>query len=456
MSFPRYPAYKPSGVKYLGKVPTDWRVTPLKTVARVINGYPFDSKQFDPSDGFPLVRIRDLNQSSPDTRYKGEFVESASIDNDDVLIGMDGDFNVGRWLGETPALLNQRMCCVRAETPMITRYLQYALPAPLDTINKLTYATTVKHLSSYDILKIRLAIPPHASQISAIVTFLDRETSKIDALIAEQQRLVELLQEKRQALISHAVTKGLNPDAPMKDSGVEWLGEIPEHWEVKQVRHILKSLTQGSSPNCLPDPAEGDEYGVLKVGCVNGIGFLPTENKALPPESQPDLSSLIRQGDVLMSRGNTRELVGLAALVTEAFDRLMASDLIFVLRVIPQKIHPGFLVCSLRSRHTRSQLEPKTVGTSASMQKINQSTIKEIYLPIPPLAEQTLILEKIQEEVQQAEENIGNSREAIALLQERRSALISAAVTGQIDVRGLVPEVDQPQGLQPPTTAANI
>ena len=116
MSFPSYEQYKESGATWLGLVPVGWKVAPLKAVARVINGFPFDAKLFDPAEGIPLVRIRDLNQSVPDARYKGGFVDAASIDNDDVLIGMDGDFNVGRWLGEVPALLNQRMCCVRAHS----------------------------------------------------------------------------------------------------------------------------------------------------------------------------------------------------------------------------------------------------------------------------------------------------------------------------------------------------
>jgi type I restriction enzyme S subunit len=248
VSFPRYPAYKDSGVEWLGEVPEHWAVVPLKTIATVINGYPFDSKLFDPVDGFPLVRIRDLNQSSPDTYYKGEFVQAASIDNDDVLIGMDGDFNVGRWLGEVPALLNQRMCCVRSADPLIARYLRYVLPAPLRLINDITYSTTVKHLSSSDVLGLKLAVPRVNAEVEKIATFLDRETAKIDALIAEQQRLIELLQEKRQAVISHAVTKGLNPDAPMKDSGVEWLGEVPEHWAISPIKYLAR-VGNGSTPN---------------------------------------------------------------------------------------------------------------------------------------------------------------------------------------------------------------
>ena len=200
MSFPTYRQYKESGASWLGLVPVEWRVAPIKAVAHVINGFPFDAKLFDPAEGIPLVRIRDLNQSIPDARYKGAFVGAASIDNDDVLIGMDGNFNVGRWLGEVPAILNQRMCCVRADSPLVTRYLEYVLPTPLKLINDITYSTTVKHLSSSDVLKVSVAMPPLDSEIGEVVAFLDRETAKIDALVEEQKRLIELLKEKRQAV----------------------------------------------------------------------------------------------------------------------------------------------------------------------------------------------------------------------------------------------------------------
>ena len=302
MSFPRYPAYKDSGVEWLGEVPEHWDVVPLKSIVTVINGYPFDSKLFDPEEGFPLIRIRDLNQSTPDAYYNGQFIDAAAIDNNDVLVGMDGDFNVGRWLGQVPALLNQRMCCVRSDTPLITRYLRYVLPAPLKQINDIAYSTTVKHLSSYDVLNLRLTLPRNNSEIQQIVNCLDRETTKIDALIAEQQRLIELLQEKRQAVISHAVTKGLNPDAPMKDSGVEWLGEVPEHWEVQKVKHLCRHIEQGWSPQCENEASEGDAPGVLKVGCVNGGIFRPGENKRLPPDLSPIPEYSIKRATSL-SRG---------------------------------------------------------------------------------------------------------------------------------------------------------
>lgn len=437
MSFPRYPSYKPSGVECLGKVPTDWRVTPLKTVAQVINGYPFDSKLFDPSIGFPLVRIRDLNQSSPDTRYKGEFVESASIDNDDVLIGMDGDFNVGRWLGETPALLNQRMCCVRAETPMITRYLQYALPAPLDTINKLTYATTVKHLSSYDVLRIRLAIPPCASETSAIVTFLDRETAKIDALIGEQQRLIELLQEKRQAVISHAVTKGLNPNASMKDSGVEWLAEVPEHWELLQLKRLSR-------------PGSSITYGIVQAGphIEDGIPYIRTSDMAgnsLSVETCQRTSheidrsytrSKVNTGDLVVA---IRATVGKVLVVPEELDGANLTQ--GTAKFSPgNKVLTDFIKLSFESRYLQAQIEASSKG--ATFAEITLDALRRLVFAVPPISEQAEIASRVNALVNQFEGLISDSQRSAALLQERRSALISAAVTGQIDVRGLVPEAN--------------
>ncbi len=125
----RYPAYRDSGVDWLGEVPDGWQVVRVDTVCTVINGYPFDSKLFDPALGLPLVRIRDLGATDAEVRYSGEVVESAVISSTDILIGMDGDFNVGRWKGEGPALLNQRVCCLRSDKHQYSRLLEYVLPA---------------------------------------------------------------------------------------------------------------------------------------------------------------------------------------------------------------------------------------------------------------------------------------------------------------------------------------
>src|SRR5207253_6072819 len=158
---------------------------------------------------------------------------------------------------------------------------------------------TIQNVSADKYANLPVPIPSLLEQ-SAIIAFLERETARINTLIAKKERLIDLLQEKRAALISHVVTKGLDPTVPMKDSGVEWLGEIPEHWEVKRLKFCLDSIEQGWSPTCENRPAEIDEWGVLKVGCVNGIEFHPNENKALPAETQPIYELEIKQGDVLV------------------------------------------------------------------------------------------------------------------------------------------------------------
>ena len=433
MSFHRYPAYKDSGVEWLGEVPSEWKVTPLKTIARVINGFPFDSKLFDPNEGFPLVRIRDLNGSSPDARYKGEFVDSASISNDDVLIGMDGDFNVGRWLGEIPALLNQRMCCVRADTSIITRYLQYVLPAPLEAINKLTYATTVKHLSSFDVLKIRLAIPSSESCIAEIVSFLDHETAKIDALIAEQQRLIELLQEKRQAVISHAVTKGLNPDAPMKDSGVEWLGEVPEHWEIMGLTKAIGPVVdyRGRTPTKC-------DSGTLLVTAKNirsgEIDYALSEEYVDPLEAE----ELLQRGrpvigDVLFTM---EAPLGQVALVDR--EDIALAQRVVKFRGITGRMTNRYLMWWLVGSHCQHQLNSFSTGSTAL--GLKASKLSAITCVVPPVDEQLAIVDHVHISIGRLSEIHEVAISQIALLQERRSALISAAVTGQIDVRGLVSE----------------
>jgi len=437
VSFPRYPAYKDSGVEWLGEVPSEWKVTPLKSIARVINGFPFDSQSFDSNEGFPLVRIRDLNQSSPDTRYKGEFVETASVSNDDVLVGMDGDFNVGRWLGETPALLNQRMCCVRAETSMITRYLEYVLPIPLDSINNLTYATTVKHLSSYDVLKIRLAIPVNQSHVAGIVDFLDHETTKIDVLIAEQQRLIELLQEKRQAVISHAVTKGLNQGAPMKDSGVEWLGEVPEHWEIVRLGHrgrLQNGLNIGGDAFGSGDP-------FVSYGDVYNNAVLPEIPSGLvrsSTEEQIKYSSEV--GDVLFTRtSESVDDIGIASVCLHAIPRSTFAGFLIRLRPYDNILDPRYSRYLFRNQGVQTHFAGNmNLVTRASL---SQGELKTLPICIPPLDEQRGIAAALDEKTELFRHLIADAESTIALLQERRFALISAAVTGQIDVRGLVPEV---------------
>ena len=280
------------------------------------------------------------------------------------------------------------------------------------------------------------ALPPLEEQ-KAIAAFLDRETAKIDGLIAEQERLIELLKEKRQAVISHGVTKGVNEGAVKKHSGVQWIGEIPQKWTVCEVRRVVNQIEQGWSPECLGRHAELSEWGVLKTGCVNYGRFAEQENKALPDDLTPATEYEVRPGDVIMSRANgSPELVGATAIVESVRPRLMLSDKLFRFG-FGKDLDPRFFVLIFNARYMRAQIERAISGAEGLANNLPQSALKSFVLALPPMAEQSEIVKRISAKLQEIDRLGGEAATYIALAQERRSALITAAVTGQIDVRGL-------------------
>jgi type I restriction enzyme S subunit len=428
-----YAAYKNSGVEWLGTIPASWKTVRVAEVATLLNGYPFDSEFFVRGDGIPLVRIRDLNGVETEVNYIGPVIQSAWIDHGDVIVGMDGDFNVARWRGQR-ALLNQRMCCLRPRKGFDAGFIAHLLPFPLGVINDLTYSTTVKHLSSADVRKIQFGSPGREEQ-RAIARFLDRETTKIDTLVAREERLIELLEEKRTALIIRAVTRGLDPSAAMKASGVQWLGEIPEHWEAIASRRLISRIEQGWSPVAEDRTAGLDEWAVIKLSAVHKGTFLPHEHKALPIDVEPDTRYEIHEGDFLLTRANTPDLVGDVCVAHRVRSKLMLCDLVYRLKFRDHRASPTFLAYWLLSPTGRHQIEVDARGASQSMVKVSQGHIRAWTLVLPPVEEQRAITMFLDRETARIDALIAKVRQAIDLLKELRTALISAAVTGKIDVR---------------------
>jgi type I restriction enzyme, S subunit len=260
--------------------------------------------------------------------------------------------------------------------------------------------------------------------------------TRIDALVSKKRRLLELLQEKRLAIISHGVTRGLDPTVQMRDSGIYWLGHVPAHWEVKRLRFAMDKIEQGWSPQCYNYEAQKDEWGVLKVGCVNGSSFDPFENKLLPTELEPRTQYEIRTGDILMSRANTKQLLGSAAIVNWVRSKLLLCDKLYRL-IVSGRINRQFAVLTMRSQPARFQFERAATGTSGSMQNIGQDTIKDLIITLPPLSEQEAIVSAVlaqSDKLKSIEEKINS---AVDHLTEYRSALITNAVTGKIDLTEL-------------------
>lgn len=248
----------------------------------------------------------------------------------------------------------------------------------------------------------------------AIADFLDRETARIDTLIAKQEALIETLRERRFAAISHGVQAG--PLTPF--------------------RRAVRTVRQGWSPNCEPWPTDGvTEWAVLKTGCSNTGRFNPTENKRLPDGTSPRPEFAVRQGEIVMSRSNTKELVGAAAVVDGHYPRLLLSDLTYGI-TLSEHAEPEFVAYALSGSHARSQIGSASKGTSPSMQKISQRDIAGLLLALPTMEDQRKIVRLLNEQAGKIDTMIEKAARFIELSKERRSALITAAVTGQIDVRG--------------------
>ena len=282
-----------------------------------------------------------------------------------------------------------------------------------------------------DITKIWIPVPPPLQQC-AIADYLDRETARLDALVAAKERVLGLLAEKRLALITRAVTRGLDPRAPFRDSGIPWLGEIPAYWRIDRLKFHLNWIEQGWSPLCDSTPTALEEWGVLKAGCVNAWDFDPAENKRLPDGVEPLPQYEVRQGDVLMSRANTTALLGSAAIVGEVRPRLLICDKLYRLGVNDFTLCREFLVAFLRSPVGRYEFERDATGASNSMQNIGQDSVRSLWIPVPPIEEQRAIVDRINAETAKLDTVRSMTEHTVRLLKERRAALIAAAVTGKI------------------------
>ena len=443
MSFPAYPEYKNSGVEWLSEIPASWKVCRLKEVAR--HNIEKLAESTDPSTEFSYIEIGDVNYINgveQVTVYDFEDAPSRArrvVSEGDVLISTVRTYlKAIAQIGETNGLTvaSTGFCALRAET-VDPRYLYYAVSSNefVEDVISRSVGVSYPAINADELITLKIAVPSSAEQ-RAIAAFLNRETAKIDAAVAAQRRLIELLAEKRQATISHAVTKGVNPDAPMKDSGIEWLGEIPAHWEVRQFRNVIRSISSGCSVNANDVPAGEGELAVLKTSCVYSGVFEPQENKAVFAEDTDRVSCHVEADRLIVSRMNTPELVGSAGATTESQANLFLPDRLW--QIAFNNIETGFVHRFTQCPVYRIQVRMACDGTSSSMQNLDQNSFKSFLLPIPPAREQLLIVQFLHQADAKTAVVVNAAQLAIALLKERRAALISAAVTGKIDVRGEV------------------
>lgn len=365
----------------------------------------------------PLVRIRDISSEDTEVRYAGEVVPDALLKGGEILVGMDGDFNVARWKGGE-ALLNQRVCSVRPAESVEGRFLYYVLPAPLKLINEFTYSTTVKHLSSFDVLKIHFPFPPIEQQ-RAIADYLDRETARLDALLEAKERLLGLLAEKRRALITQAVTRGLDPKVPLRDSGIPWLDKIPVHWETRRVAWLFRERDERGLP----------DLSLLEVSIKAGVVLREfSEERIESTAADFNTYKVARQGDVVFNK--MRMWQGAVGVAPQ--DGLVSPD--YVVAAPTGPLLPEYAGLLFRTEAFSAECARRSYGIVWDRLRLYWEGFREIDVPLPTIAVQADIAAYISKETAKLDSLQSATERTISLLKERRAALIAAAVTGQIDV----------------------
>lgn len=403
--------------------------TRLKHVATVRFGFPFDAGRFNESSGVPVIRIRDLEDQSPSTLTDELAPEWARVTNGDVLIGMDGEFRAAVWDGP-PSWLNQRVCAIDPKPGIDARFLAYAVQRPLTDIEAVKYSTTVKHLSAGDVLNLPIAAPSSETQ-RRIADFLDAETTAIGASVDQRTRQASLLIERRRAVMFAAVSGRLGDESPRKSSDVPWLSTLPEHWsEIKLTR--VARLGSGHTPSrSRPDWwIDGDipwittgevaqirddrrEVLVHTRECISETGLANSAAELRPP------------GTVVLCR--TAASAGYSALMgTE-----MATSQDFATWTCGERLLPRFLLFCLRAM--RSDLLGR-LAMGSTHRTIYFPDIESIRIPLPPGGEQKRMLDLADAQLRPLEPLECAIDRQIALLRERRQAIITAAVTGKLQI----------------------
>lgn len=440
-----YPTYKPSNADWMGEVPTHWDVDRLKwTVDSSRNGVWGDEPDGGPED-IACIRVADFDRANQSVIVEEPTIrkirmtdqEGRVLQKGDLLLEKSGGgegWPVGfvvEYTHDLPAVCSNFIARMKPSAKVRSRYLRYlhhALYAARVNVRSIKQTSGIQNLDAGSYFDELAPFPPLPEQ-DAIGIFLDRETVKIDTLIAEQRTLIERLREKRQAAISTIVTKGLDPATARKPSADPGIGDVPVHWDVKPLKHVVPGITVGIVIN--PSSYYVEE-GVPALRSLNvSTGKVEMDNLVfISPESNESQSkSKIFNGDIVVVRtGKT----GTAAIVPKDLDGANCIDLLIVRR--SEIVQPEYLHYVLNSDCANAQIERLSCG--AIQAHFNTGTLANLLVPVPPPKEQAVLIAYLDRETAAIDKLVAEAETSIALLQEHRSALITAVVTGKVDVRG--------------------
>lgn len=442
MNLRPYPKYKESGEPWLGSVPDHWEIRPSKSVFGLRN----EAEKIGDEHLTPSQSLGVLPQSEYMRRTGNKVVLALAgttmkhVEKDDFVIHLRSFQGGIEWSGFA-GKVSPAYTVIFPYPAAVPAYFRHLLKSKgyIETIASLTdQLRDGQSMRYYDFGKTPLPLPPAWEQ-QAIANYLDFETAEIDGFIADQEQLIKLLKERRAATVTRAVTKGLNRNAPTKDSGVEWFGTIPADWEMTRIKHV--GTTHIGLTYAPEDVVDGPENGtlVLRSGNVQDgridLSSCVYVKKVIPPSLRTQV------GDILIcARNGSRSLIGKNAVIGNESVGQTFGAFMTVLR----SQDSDYLYWVLNSSLFKAQMG---LFVTATINQLTNATLNNFEIPMPPLNERILISDYLRKETAQIDAAVADAREAIALSKERRVAVVTAAVTGKIDVRsGAMTERARPQG----------
>lgn len=407
----KYEKYKDSGIEWIGEIPSHWEVKKLKYLTSIGNGR--DHKEvWDENGEFPIIG----------TGGKFGNANSFLYDKPSIILGRKGTIDKPRFI-EIPfwAVDTAYFTIIKEDT--FPKYLFYLSTTINFDLYK--YGSAVPSISQEVLKEIYFAVPEKQEQ-TAIANYLDRKTAEIDQLIANKKRLLELYEEEKTAIINRAVTKGINPNAPMKDSGIEWLGEIPEHWVIKKLNWCFKTIGSGTTPKAgNQDYYFNGTHNWLLTGDLND-GEIHKTTKKITDKALNDYSSLKEYGEnsvVIAMYGATIGKLGVLKIPTTVNQACC---------VLSEPTHLNFDFTFFLLLSARQEIINMSYG--GGQPNISQELLKQFKIQVPPKEEQTEIVQYFETECSRINTKIAKTKKQITLLTEYRTALISEVVTGKIKV----------------------
>ena len=439
-----YPTYKPSGVPWLGDVPEHWDVVQLGRIGVFFRGSG-GTKDDEVPEGIPCVRYGDLYTSHKhfinQTRSyiaPGMAGNYTPIKRGDVLFPQSGETieEIGK---SAVNLIDTRIVCggdlivFRPTIPVEPKFAGYALDSPAAQTQKcmMGRGITIMHIYSGQLKYLRLPLPPLHEQ-QAIVRYLDHVDGRIRRLVDAKRRLISLLEEERQAVINQAVTRGLDPNVPLKPSGVDWLGDIPAHWDARRLRFLYRQVDERSTTG---------EESLMSVSHITGVTTRKSSVTMFLAESNVGYK-ICRPGDIVVNTmwaymgalGVSSEM-GLVSPSYSVYRPLGNDDLNRV-----------FLDTLLRIDPYRSKYASRSTGITDSRLRLYADSFLDIRLAFPPPSEQTAIAKYIGKATGEIDTSIARARRQIGLLEEYRTRLIADVVTGKLDVREAAAQLPEEPG----------